>query len=124
MTNRQERYDQSVIEYDKGKEAFEAGDYQNALDHLYNSLELWENCKTHYYISKALTAFNRENEAYVEMQAAHKSNPNHSQIATAYAEMLNDKGEIQKAVDVLKSVIDHNSTYNPAKRLLCKILDS
>ena len=117
----QDIYDESVAEYARGRKEFELGNYQNALSYFEISLRLHEHYGTYYRISKTLTALGRGADALVAMRKAYICNPRHSEVATAYAEMLVSEGDVQTAINILNAVIEHNSTYNPAKRLLNEI---
>ncbi|MCE5199061.1 MAG: hypothetical protein ABFD54_18110 [Armatimonadota bacterium] len=114
-------YDLSVIDYDKGIKAFESGDYQSALSNLQRSFALHATCKTGFYIAKAHAALGRDEEAFRAMQAAHTCNHCNPLVATAYAEMLADRGNLQKAFELLDVVIDRKA-YEPAIQLKAELL--
>lgn len=112
------RLQASYDAYCLGMERRLAHDYQQAPPHFLRSQMLHPHYKTCIRITEMLTALNRESEAGPFIEQAYAQNPNHSQTGTEYARLLAARGQVDEAVEILRSVVNHNSTYGPAWTLL------
>lgn len=110
-------YNQGYDEYNLGMAALEKKDYQLALVHFRQSLELNPHFKTCQRIAKILQVVGEELEAESYIEKAFELNSSNSQVATGYAELLLKKGFKQKAITILNEVLNKNPNYGPAKRL-------
>jgi tetratricopeptide (TPR) repeat protein len=109
--------EQSRAEYLLGMASFEKKDYQEALGHFHRSLELDSHFKTCQRIAEVLYALGQAAEAETYIEKAFHLNPNNSQAATHYTELLVKRGFNEDAKEILDDILSRNPTYGPAKRL-------
>ncbi|MGM0554960.1 MAG: tetratricopeptide repeat protein [Myxococcota bacterium] len=110
-------YDESLAAYRCGMVALENAQPQEALKHFQRSNAYCEHFKTHHRIATVLRALDRDDESGEHFERAWKLNPHHSQVATDYAEFLFEHGRRDAALSIVEAVLQHNTTYGPAKDL-------
>jgi hypothetical protein len=67
---------------------------------------------------------NSNNEAKGYIELAYKMNPNQDKITVQYAEELILDNKVSFAKEIVEKLLDRNSTYGPAKKLLERINDN
>lgn len=110
-------YEESLAAYRRGMVALENTQPQEALKHFQRSNEYCEHFKTHHRIARVLRALGRDDEAGEHFERAWQLNPHQSQVATDYAEFLFECGRRDTALSIVEAVLQHNSTYGPARDL-------
>jgi tetratricopeptide (TPR) repeat protein len=111
----------SYYYYSIGVEEFEKGNFDIALENLSISINIEPHFKTYQKQAAILEKLGRNTEAFEVLEAAYFLNPTNNFVAFQYAEKLFDKGKFDKCSAILNDIIDNNSTYNPAIKLLEKL---
>lgn len=116
-----DKYEESYFLYQKGLEHFEKVEFQSSLECFLKSNELEEHSRTYARIYECLINLSRNIEAKPYIKLAYLQNPRHDKVTIQYAEMLIEDGEVELAREILEKLLNRNTTYNPARRLLEKI---
>lgn len=116
-----DRYDKARNLYYLGLERFENKDFENSLQCFIESNELNEHPRTYARMYECLKKLGRNNEAKVYIEIAYQMNPIQDKVTIQYAEELIIDGKIALAKEILEKLLNRNTTYGPAKRLLEKI---
>lgn len=107
--------------YRRGADQLAAGQAKEALEALRQSWTVSEHAATAHRIGAALIALGRREEAADWLARAYNMNPRHGLYGTEHAAALHLSGRSDEAAVVLRGVLDTNSTYGPARRLLDRI---
>ena len=113
-----DKYEQAYLLYQEGLEEFEKGEFAAALECFIKSNKFNEHSRTYARIYESLIKLDRNSEAKPYIKQAYLENPRHDKVTIQYAEVLIEDGEVQLARDILEKLLNRNSSYNPAKRLL------
>lgn len=104
--------------YLKGSGAFRRGDLYMALSFFLMSKDVEPHYKTFERIYEVLKELDREQEGFIYLEEAYKLQPTSDKTAILYSNMLVTQGKHSIARKILITVLERNSTYGPAKRLL------
>lgn len=113
--------DKSYNLYGMGLESFQHKEFEKALEYFKQSLKLNEHSRTYARIYECLINLGKFKEARPYIETAYNMNKNHDKVAMQYVTELVKEEKISEAVAILESILERNSTYNPAKKLLDKI---
>ena len=116
-----DKYDKARNLYYLGLEHFENGNFENSLKCFIESNELDEHPRTYARMYECLKKLGRNDEANAYIEIAYKKNPIQDRVTIQYAEELIVDGKIALAKEILEKLLNRNTTYGPAKRLLEKI---
>lgn len=108
----------------KGKDEYNNKKLDLALEYFIQSFTMYEHGKTAYFISKIYYEKKDLEKAYENALRAYKLSPKNALIGTYYANILVEKEDIEKAVDVLNSILTRNKNYGPSKKILNYINDN
>jgi tetratricopeptide (TPR) repeat protein len=111
-------------QYQRGLILQRNGNHQDALRCFYRSMELSPHFKTCQRIAQSLRALGQLDESDSYIEKAFQLNPNNSQAATEYAEMLANHANMDQAMAILDEVLRKNTSYGPAQRLKQSIVES
>lgn len=103
--------------YLKGSGALNKGDLYMALSFFLMSKDAEPHYKTFERIYETLKKLDRE-EGFMYLEEAYQLQPTSDKTATLYSHMLIEQGKHTHAHQILTTVLERNSTYGPAKRLL------
>lgn len=115
--------DKSYNLYGMGLESFQHKEFEKALEYFKMSLKLDEHSRTYARIYECLINLGKFEEARPYIEIAYNLNKNHDKVAMQYVAELVIEERIAEAVSILEGILDRNTTYNPAKRLLEKLLN-
>jgi tetratricopeptide (TPR) repeat protein len=118
-----DKYEESYLLYQRGLEYFKMGDYQSSLGCFLKSNELDEHSRTFTRIYECLIKLGRNDEAKPYIEKAYMKNPNHDKVTIQYVETLIHEGKFNEAKDILDKLLKRNESYNPAKKLLERIMN-
>lgn len=107
--------------YIRAIEAIQENDLIRAEKLLQESLSMEKHFKTHHELAKLLFRSGRQEEAKHHFHAAYLSNQQNDRVAFDYAKNLFGEKKTKAAKEVLRKILERNSTYGPARRLLDEI---
>lgn len=113
-----DRFDKARNLYYLGLERFENKDFENSLQCFIESNKLDEHPRTYARMYECLKKLGRNNEAKIYIEKAYKMNPIQDKVTVQYAEELLFDGKIALAKEILGKLLNRNTSYGPAKRLL------
>jgi predicted Zn-dependent protease len=115
------RMERALALYDEGKAAVATADLDMAGRRFTDSLELHPVGRTARRLAAVFEAQGKKDEARELMKRAFELSPNDDLIGVGYARALLETGNAATAASVLRSVLERNGTYGPARRLLSQI---
>ncbi|MFC4776214.1 tetratricopeptide repeat protein [Paenibacillus sp. GCM10023252] len=119
MTNKNALY-----YYTLGVDAFEKKEYVEAIKRFELSQELMKHFKTLEHLYSCYDAIGNRTKAKECIQEAFLLNSNNSRTAVLYASILLEEGDKNKSLQVVNQVLEKNPSYNPAKKILERLLST
>lgn len=113
--------DKSYYLYGMGLESFQHKEFEKALEYFKQSLELDEHSRTYARIYECLINLGKFKEAIPYIETAYNMNKKQDKVAMQYVAELIKEEKMSEATSILEGILERNSTYNPAKKLLDKI---
>jgi tetratricopeptide (TPR) repeat protein len=104
-----------------GVEEFKKGNLDLALYCFAKSICLEPHFKTYQKKSEVLEKLGKEKEAFVALEEAYMLNPMNDSVAFNYASKLFKMNRFDECIAILKTIIERNSSYGPARKLLQSI---
>ena len=110
--------DEEIVLFYAGREAYEKGNFQKAIEYLEQSSQMDEHYKTYEILYLSWKKLGEPEKAFTCLKRSFALNPHCDKVAVEYAGELASRGETAKAKDILNDTIQRNKTYRPAVRLL------
>lgn len=113
--------DKSYNLYGMGLESFQHKEFEKSLEYFKQSLKFDEHSRTYARIYECLINLGNFKEAIPYIETAYNMNKKQDKVAMLYVAELVKEEKISEAIAILEGILERNSTYNPAKKLLDKI---
>lgn len=108
---------QCNIFYGMGMECMEKKEFEEAVKHFRKSLDLKKRSITAARIYECLLHLNRYDESKEYIEMAFMLNTTSDIVAVQYASRLVQDKHLKKATAILRTVLERNPSYLPAKKL-------
>lgn len=116
--------DSDLILYYKGREEFDKGNYEGAIEQFKSSIGVRSHAGAYIMLYKCYIILGAAEEAFYNAENAFKENPKGDMIGYEYAKMLMEyRGDREGACEILRQIIVRNPTYKKAAVLLDEILN-
>lgn len=109
----------AIENYFAGRERLDNAYYAEAIEFFKTSVELEQHFKPYECLSRCYAALNEPEKAFESISAAYRLNEKNDKVALGYAKALAEyKKDIAAARSILSEILERNTTYKPAQRLL------
>lgn len=104
--------------YLSGINELEKGDFNLTLVYFEKSLSIEPHFKTYQKKFEVLEKMGKGDEAFDALKEGYLLNPENDSIAFMYASKLFERNKLNESVLILNEILERNTTYRPAKKLL------
>lgn len=110
--------------YIKANEYYNNGQIEEAIHLFFKSLDLDYHFKTYEKLYWCYSSLQQYDLANYFLKRAYEENNNNDKVAYLYAKVLIDKKQIDKACEILLSIIKRNPSYKKAGQEYLKLQES
>ncbi len=111
----------SYYYYQIGIQYLERGEIEQAIINLEKSISLKNHFKTYQILHECYMKVGKDEQSYHYIYLAYCENPRNDKVAFLYAKALFQKKDIVASKKIVNEILERNTSYLPAVRLLEEI---